>query len=186
MTLSRILSTILVAAAIAILGTVTFVSMGGYNVAATQQDSGLMRWLLHTTMQRSVSQRARSVQVPAQFTEEQRREGALDFSEMCVGCHGAPGEERGEIGKGLNPSPPNLAEVIPNWSSAEVFWILKNGIRMTGMPAFGPTHSDARLWSIVAFVMQLPKMTSDDYKKMGPSPREHEHQHEDGYDHQHH
>jgi len=136
-------------------------------------------------MQRSVSERAKSVQAPTQFTEEQTKEGALDFSEMCVGCHGAPGEERGEIGKGLNPSPPSLAEVVPSWSSAEIFWILKNGIRMTGMPAFGPTHSNDRLWSIVAFVKQLPKMTADDYKKMGQPSREHEHQHEHNHNHQH-
>jgi mono/diheme cytochrome c family protein len=104
---------------------------------------------------------------------------------MCAACHGAPGKERGEIGKGLNPSPPNLAEVASSWSSAELFWILKNGIKMTGMPAFGPTHSDARLWSIVAFVMQLPKLTPDDYKKMGHPASKHEHQEEDRHDHQH-
>jgi len=185
MTHARTLAMIIIVLGIAVLGGTIVIFMGGYNVAATSPHSGLMKWILHTTMQHSVSARASSVHAPAQFTEEQVQEGSLEFGEMCAGCHAAPGKERGEIGKGLNPSPPNLAEVGSSWSSAELFWILKNGIKMSGMPAFGPTHSDARLWSIVAFVMQLPKLTPDDYKKMGHPASEHEHQHEDRHDHQH-
>lgn len=180
---------ITVTGGILILGAAAFVFTATYNVAATDPHSRLMQWILHTTMHRSVSARANSVHTPAQFTQEQAREGALEFAEMCAPCHGAPGKERGEIGMGLNPLPPDLVEVGPGWSSAEIFWIVKNGIKMTGMPAFGPTHSDDILWSIVAFVRQLPHVTPEDYKKLENTPpqgrpaSEHEHPHE--HDHQH-
>ena len=180
---------ITVAVGIVILGAAAFVFTASYNVAATDPHSRLMQWMLHTTMHRSVTARANSIHPPAQFTQEQVREGALEFGEMCAPCHGAPGKERGEMGKGLNPSPPDLAEVGSEWSSAEIFWIVKNGIKMTGMPAFGPTHPDDLLWSIVAFVRQLPQVTPEDYKKIENTlsqkhpTNEHEHTHE--HDHQH-
>jgi mono/diheme cytochrome c family protein len=136
-----------------------FVFSGGYNVAATDAHAGLTRWVLNTAMERSVSSRATSVKAPAQFTDEQVKSGFSEFNEMCVGCHGAPGKERGETGKGLNPSPPDLVQHASHWSNAEVFWIIKNGIKMTGMPAFGPTHSDDRLWTLVAFVKKLPQLS---------------------------
>jgi len=96
---------------------------------------------------------------------------------MCVICHGAPGKEQSEISKGLHPSPPDLAEAPRRWNSAQLFWIVKNGIKMTGMPAFGPTHSDNQLWDLVAFVQKLPSLSPDQYNQM---------QQEDGaYDHEH-
>ena len=182
---ARTLAAIIIVLGIVIIGGAGFLFMGGYNVAATAPHARLTQWILHTTMERSVSARANSIHAPVQFTQEQISEGALDFGEMCVECHGAPGKERGEVGKGLNPSPPDLAHAVARWSSAELFWIVKNGIKMTGMPAFGPTHSDDRLWSIVAFVRQLPKLTPKDYEKTQHSAEGPGHMHEDGHDHQH-
>ena len=62
---------------------------------------------------------------------------------MCVDCHLAPGMDSSEIRQGLLPKPPKLQEVVDEWKPAELFWIIKNGVKMTGMPAWGPTHSDA-------------------------------------------
>src|SRR5215470_9081950 len=185
MTQARTTIGTIIALAILIIGGATFLLVGGYNVAATAPHSALTAWILHTTMERSVSARAKSITAPAQFIQEQIREGALDFGEMCVECHGAPGKERGEVGKGLNPSPPDLVHAVSHWSSAELFWIVKNGLKMTGMPAFGATHSDDRLWSIIAFVQQLPKLTPEDYKKIEHSGDGHSHIHQDMHDHQH-
>ena len=105
---------------------------------------------------------------------------------MCVQCHGAPGKERGEIGKGLTPRPPSLIDAVPLWSSSELFWIVKNGIQMTGMPAFGPTHDDDRIWAIVSFVQQLPRMSPTQYGQRTSIPAEppHSHEHHD-HDHAH-
>ena len=96
-------------------------------------------------------------------TEELAVRGFADFDEMCVTCHGAPGKERSEIGKGLNPPPPDLATAARRWSDAELFWIIKNGVRMTGMPAFGKTHDDERIWALATVVRQLPDMTAERY-----------------------
>jgi hypothetical protein len=79
---------------------------------------------------------------------------------------GAPGKDPTAIGKGLNPEPPYLPYVAARWSSAELFWIAKNGIRMTGMPAFGSTHKDEEIWKVVAFVQRLPKVSEEEYAKM--------------------
>jgi mono/diheme cytochrome c family protein len=117
-------------------------------------------------MRHSVAARAATVNAPMQFTGKQVADGFSEFDGMCVACHGAPGVERGEVGKGLNPRPPDLAKASESWSTAELFWIVKHGVKMTGMPAFGPTHSDERLWTIVAFLKQLPRLSSQDYEKM--------------------
>lgn len=155
-----------------------FIFMGGYNVAATDAHSGLTRWFLATAKRRSVATRATSVNAPTQFTTEQIADGFSEFDEMCVACHGAPGRDRGEAGKGLNPRPPNLAEAAKEWSAAELFWIVKHGVKMTGMPAFGPTHSDERLWTIVAFLKQLPQLSPEKYAEMKQASAKHD----DGHD----
>jgi mono/diheme cytochrome c family protein len=139
--------------------------VGWFNVAAINPPSRLEVALLHGAMVRSVRAHAAVVEMP-QNLAERAGAGAADFDEMCVQCHGAPGREPGEVGAGLNPRPPDLAHAADRWSPAEIFWIIKNGVRMTGMPAFGPTHDDDRIWSMVAFVRQLPGMTPDRYEKL--------------------
>jgi mono/diheme cytochrome c family protein len=89
------------------------------------------------------------------------------YKEMCVFCHGAPGVDASEAGEGLNPPAPDLTLAkIQKRSDGELFWILQNGIRMTGMPGFGPTHKDEELWKIVAFLRHLPELTPDEEKAL--------------------
>jgi len=138
---------------------------GVYNVAATFPQSELERIILGNVMLHSV--RAHSAHdVSKTWNEDQIREGFQEYNEMCVYCHGAPGRETSDIGRGLHPSPPNLAETAQRWKNSELFWIVKNGIDMTGMPAFGPTHADDTIWNIVGFVRQLPHLTAEDYSGM--------------------
>lgn len=143
-----------------------YIYSGHFNVAATEPESLLMQWALSSTKDRSVSARARAVTPPPGPPSQKIGEAFLSFSEMCVQCHGAPGKEPGMIGKGLQPSPPALAEAVRRWDRAELFWIVKNGIKMTGMPAFAPTHSDEQLWLLVAFLERLPNLTPEQYKEM--------------------
>jgi mono/diheme cytochrome c family protein len=87
-----------------------------------------------------------------------------------------------EIHKGLQPEPPELYEGLDEWKPNELFWIVKNGVKMTGMPAWGPTHSDEKIWAIVAFLEKLPHMNAAQYKAMdkqaGPAGEdEHDHDH---------
>jgi mono/diheme cytochrome c family protein len=91
--------------------------------------------------------------------------GVAHFAAHCAVCHGAPGVPQGEMARGLNPLPPDLGKTVPLLSSAEIFWVLKHGIRMTGMPAWSH-HSDEELWATVAFLQKLPGMNEEDYGKL--------------------
>jgi mono/diheme cytochrome c family protein len=103
--------------------------------------------------------------------------GAGPYAEMCAPCHGAPGVERSAMGRGLNPLPPTPADLVGRWTPAQLFWITKHGIRMTGMPAWGQSHTDDQIWEIVAFVRRLPAMTPEDYAKAVEQAPGHDHDH---------
>ena len=151
---------------------------GVINVAATNPHNALTAWVLGTASDRSIHYHARGIQVPALDSHEMILAGFRHYREMCVGCHLAPGIRTSEISQGLMPRPPKLQEAAGEWTPAELFWVIKNGIKMTGMPAWGPTHSDEKLWQIVAFVKQLPKMTPARYQALaaeaGPATDEDE------------
>ena len=66
----------------------------------------------------------------------------------------------------LQPAPPDLTKTAATLDDAELYWIMKNGIKMTGMPAFGPTHNQEELWAMVAFTRRLPEMSQSEYKKI--------------------
>jgi mono/diheme cytochrome c family protein len=139
---------------------------GVVDVGAVEPDSPLTEWLLHTSMQRSVKSHAADIEAPLNFSEVQARAGFAEFNGMCVTCHGAPGRMRSAAGRGMRPRPPDLAHAAQQWDDASLFWIVKNGINMTGMPAFGPTHDDATIWNIVAFLKQLPSIDAEAYQRL--------------------
>lgn len=171
-----------------ILAGLGFIYSGMFNVAATSKDSALLSWVLSTTREQSIEKRASSVVAPpdTELTKpETINEGFEHYHEMCVVCHGAPGVDAGEAREGLNPQPPLLAKLkdLQDDPPGEIFWIIKNGIKMTAMPAWGPTHSDEKIWAMTAFVRKLPTMSAEDYKAMqeqlAKSGKEHETEHGD-------
>ena len=166
----KVLIEALAVVVIFVLGGIALVYSGTYNVAATSPDSKIVQWLLSTTMDRSVAMHADRTTAVAELSDEQALEGFRVYNQTCIICHGAPGKDPGDIGKGLNPEPPYLSDTAGEWSRAQLFWIIKNGIKMTGMPAFGPTHNDNEIWNLVAFVQKLPKMTPEQYSQMEQSP----------------
>jgi mono/diheme cytochrome c family protein len=87
------------------------------------------------------------------------------FAAHCAVCHGAPGVPKGDIGRGLNPQPPDLAQASADSTPAELFWVIKHGIKMTGMPSWRD-HGDDELWATVAFLKKLPGMTEQDYARL--------------------
>ena len=146
-------------AALALAGTAGLVfGLGGFmNVAATYPDPPPVGWFLHTTYRQSVERRSSDIQAPIDLGNRQQvLRGAQNFIAMCSGCHTPPGLSKTPVSTGLNPAPPDLAEIIPHRSPEEAFWVIKNGVRMTGMPAFGPTHKDEELWALVALSSKCP------------------------------
>lgn len=141
---------------------------GGFvPVDARRPDPKWVRGLLTTVRNHSIERASRGIHVPPLDDPAMAREGLEHYAEMCAGCHGAPGVERSEAGRGLNPRPPLLYKhpMKGDEDAAETFWVIKNGIRMTGMPAFGPTHDDAKIWAIVALLAKLPSMSAEEYAR---------------------
>ena len=174
--------------AVAIVAALIFIYSGAYNVAATKENSSLKEWLLETTMESSVASHAGDIEVPDLSDDERLPSGASHYDSMCVTCHGAPGRERAEFAAHLNPEPPDFGadpEELEEWSAAEVFWISKHGVEMTGMPAWGPTHSDGELWNIVALMHRFPQMSSDEYDMLLEKADETGHHHGGGQGHAH-
>jgi mono/diheme cytochrome c family protein len=172
----RTVLTVVAVLVILALAAVGFIYSGIYDVAATSPDAGPIDWALRTTQSRSVHSRAEEVQVPKLDDPAMIRTGLIHYHEMCAVCHGAPGIEMSEIGQGLNPTPPELAgeggeerieeEEEEDEEAAEAFWVVKNGIKMTGMPSFGVTHSDEEIWAIVAFLERMRHLSPEEYQRM--------------------
>ena len=151
-----------------------YIYAGGYDVAATTRHSAAGRWLLATVMRNSVQAGARYLIPPDNFEDPALvAQGGQAYGAMCETCHGGPGAKPAELTGGLRPQPRDLTRTAADWKPRELFWIVKHGIAMTGMPAWGPTHKDAELWSIAAFVRKLPTMTPEQYRALrgseGPS-----------------
>jgi mono/diheme cytochrome c family protein len=141
---------------------------GIYNVAASDPHTDPIRWTFDTTMHRSVASRAddADIQLPENPSRELLTSGGRYYAETCVHCHGAPGREPAEWSRGMRPEPPHLVEAAAEWHAQEIYWIVENGIKMTGMPAFGPHHSRDELVALTAFVAALPGLTAEDYAQL--------------------
>jgi mono/diheme cytochrome c family protein len=144
---------------------------GAYNVAATDKHFDVVRWTFHTTMHRSVATRADEISLPERISEDLIAEGARHYDSTCIYCHGAPGQEPSEWSRGMRPEPPQLVEAAAHWSPEEIFWIVQNGFKMTGMPAFGSHHDSSEIAAIAAFVSQLPDMPVEDYRALTAETR---------------
>src|SRR5689334_13370236 len=152
------------------LAALAFILSGVYDVAASSPDTGLVEWALRTTQSRSVHRRAeqvaKEIKPPKLDEPDLIRTGLIEYHELCVVCHGAPGVPISPVGQGLNPAPPELAQESAGEEAGELFWITRNGIKMTGMPSFGVTHSDEEIWAIVAFLKRMGDLSPEQYQKM--------------------
>ena len=139
---------------------------GAYNVAATDTHADAVRWTFEKTMRRSIAARAGEVRLPQPFSEELIARGAGHYADTCAHCHGAPGTEPAPWSRGMRPEPPHLMEAASDWSAEEIHWIVTNGIKMTGMPAFGPHHNPEEIAAITAFVTKLPGLSPEEYRTL--------------------
>lgn len=152
------------------------VALGGlYPVGASSPHTAPVRWLLTESREHGVKRSAAGLKAP-QFTAADIRLGAGHFKGMCQACHGGPGVEPEEFAAGMSPHPPDLSKAAGDLSVSEVFWIEKNGLKMTGMPSFAKTDEDDELWKVAAFVKAMPKFGAADYASI-PNAHEEEHKH---------
>ena len=143
-------------------GAIAFAWSGLYDIGADAPHSRPVFALLQVLRERSVQARSRGLAVPQLDDPQLILKGAGQYAAMCTGCHLAPGMADSEIRPGLYPRPPDLSRhpVDPR----EAFWVIKHGIKMSAMPAWGFSHDDATVWSMVAFMRKLPGMTPAQYK----------------------
>jgi len=151
-----------------------FIWSGAYNIGQDSPHWGVTRSAIGAFREHSIDRRAADIQVPRLDDPAMIAEGARQYAEMCSVCHLAPGMQDSEIRHGLYPRPPNLTRFAPD--PGEAFWIIKHGIKFTGMPAWGPTHNDPTIWDMVAYLQKQPKMTAAEYEKLtAHAGEEHEH-----------
>jgi mono/diheme cytochrome c family protein len=155
-------------------GAGVFVWSGAINIAADEPHWPLTAWLMETARDRSIAARAPDVIVPALEDESQIRAGAGNYDAMCAGCHLQPGIERTEVSAGLYPSPPDLTRHATD-DAARAFWVIKHGIKMSGMPAWGRSMSDEPIWGMVAFLRQLPDLSPERYRELVDASSGHAH-----------
>lgn len=166
-----ILVTVIVAYGVLILGGVGFVYSGGYDIGSDSPHWGLTYQIFETARVRSIKARAAGIAPPAASNDpSQMLIGVEHFAVHCAVCHGAPGVPKGDIANGLYPQPPDLAVTVNRYTDAELFWIVKHGIKMTGMPSWAD-HGEDELWAIVSFLEKLPGMTAQDYVKLVTASR---------------
>jgi mono/diheme cytochrome c family protein len=152
----------------------TVIYSGMVNVAADQPHSEFVYRLLEETRENAISRAAKAIEVPDLTDPELLLSGGVDYEFMCSSCHLKPGQFESDMSLGLYPAPPNLAVAENHQTNSkngdnEViernnFWVIKHGIKASGMPAWGITHDDQRIWAMVAFIKQLPTLTPEQYQ----------------------
>ncbi|MEO7336872.1 MAG: cytochrome c [Caldimonas sp.] len=178
-TSKHVLTTLAVTAVAAAAAFAVFIGSGAYNFAADEPHWSAVSSLLETMRERSIRTRAVGLNGPDLSDTTRILQGAGNYDAMCAGCHLAPGLAASELSQGLYPAPPNLSreKVEPG----QAFWVVKHGIKGSGMPAWGKSMDDESMWNVVAFLQQLPKLDAPGYAKM--VARSGGHHHDPGGDH---
>ena len=148
-----------------IAGAAGFIYSGLYDISATTPHSDITYRVMETVREQSIKRMARDVKVPELGDPEKVHSGFRNFHAMCITCHSPPGQEASEISKGLYPKAPSLVDVAKRRTPAEMFIIIKRGIKMSGMPAWEPTHSGEEMWALVAFLNQFQYMAPNEYQE---------------------
>lgn len=161
-TVNIALATLAVAAVAALAGAAIFIRAGWYDVSATGQHWQLSFTLMERVMHYSVQQHARDIKTPP-LTEALVLRGAVVYQAHCLQCHGAPGVAPHAIGLSMQPLPGPLVHMTQRWTPAEVYWIVSNGIKMSGMPAWRYRLGVDDMWAVTALVARLPALSAGDY-----------------------
>jgi ketosteroid isomerase-like protein len=156
--------TVAVVLGVLVVGVGVFAYSGLYDMGADAPHTKPVFAVMQAMRERSIEVHSKNIQVPDLNDEQLILKGAGQYAAMCTECHLKPGGKDSEIRPGLYPQPPNLSQV--RVAPKEAFWVIKHGIKMSAMPAWGLSHDDPTIWSMVAFLQKLPDMTPAQYKDM--------------------
>ncbi|MDN5880978.1 MAG: c-type cytochrome [Nitrosospira sp.] len=166
--LRRLGRAMLVVVGAMIVGAAVFIVSGIYNVAARSEHWGITNWLLTVVRDRSIAMAAYGTSVP-DLTDDLAGLGAEHYRGGCASCHGVPGRGPGPINRNMLPLPPDLAHAYEDYNSKELFWIIYNGLKFTGMPAWSGYRRKDEVWTLVAFLDRLRRTGPDSYIDSEPS-----------------
>jgi mono/diheme cytochrome c family protein len=145
---------------------------GFYSVAGTAEDPGIVKWVLVQVRTASIKHHATDTPPAGLADPAKVTAGAKAYAAAgCANCHGGPGTDWAKFSEGLRPEPPDLKEVVNDRTPEQLFWVIKNGINMTGMPGFSLAGAkDDDLWAVTAFLKKLPSVSEADYKSWTAPP----------------
>lgn len=163
----KFILTVLIALLFLVLIALAYAWSGLYNIAATKPHWNLTKSYIELLQERSIAMHSDDVRVPILENPELREAAISHYHQMCRLCHGAPAYPAEAFTRHLYPTPPAMTDghVQNNLSTTEIYWIVKHGIKMTAMPAFGPTHPEEALWGLVALVSEIPRMDPMQYRQ---------------------
>lgn len=175
MTIIKTLSAVVI---IFMIGSIGFIYSGVYPIGADNKHNALTFWVLETIRKKSIARASKNIEVPLLNDPQQLLTGGADYNDMCAGCHLKPEVTESDMTIGLYPKPPNLTLALnehghdhgedghdaPEVIARQQFWVIKHGIMASGMAAFGTTHSDERIWAMVAFLQKLPELNPLQYQ----------------------
>jgi mono/diheme cytochrome c family protein len=168
----RFLAAIGALAIIVAIGAAVFFFGGFFNVSATEEDPKPVAWALQKVREASIDRHAKDTPTISLEDVAVIQAGAKAFAARgCANCHGAPGVMWAKFSEGMRPDPPDLKDVAGELEPREIFYAIKNGINMTGMPSFARIEvGDPEIWQIVAFIKKLPTVSEADYKTWTEAP----------------
>lgn len=162
----RVALTALAVIVLGAVGSFLFAASGVYSVAASKGHYPWTRWALEFGMRRSVAFHANGIEAPDLADPALFERGIGHFQGGCVPCHGAPGFPPSTITQQMLPHPPDLSKAVPTWTPNQLFWIVKHGLKYAGMPAWPAPTRDDEVWALVAFLVRLPGMSPEEYRRL--------------------
>ncbi|SDS52369.1 Cytochrome C oxidase, cbb3-type, subunit III [Halopseudomonas xinjiangensis] len=173
--MKKIVGTLVVAFAVFATAVAGVVYFGVISVAADEPHSAVVHDFLEVARNRSIAVRSESIDVPDLKGADNIQAGSGNYDAMCASCHLTPGQSASELSKGLYPSPPDLTQTGLSGDPARTFWIIKHGIKASGMPAWGQSMADQYIWEMVAFLDELPSLNAEEYRTLVASSGGHQH-----------
>ena len=145
----------------------TFAWSGLYSVSALEGHWPLTRGVLEFVKENSVETHAWGVEAPPRLDDPALVAlGLGHYDGGCEPCHGAPGHRRNPIALGAIPFPPYLPAVVEEWTPEELFWVVRNGLKYTGMPAWPAPERHDEVWAVVAALRVLPALDAAGYRHL--------------------
>ena len=158
---------VLAVAVVALIGALVIVrSMNGFS--ARSAPSSLERMMATMAREYAVPQRMRGAANPVVFSADIFSEGRAHFADHCAGCHANDGSGDTEMGRKMYPRAPDMRlPATQRLTDGELYWIIENGVRLTGMPAWGTGgDDDVDTWKLVHFIRRLKDVTPEQVEEM--------------------